>query len=77
MCEKSLSSTLTIDSVINALLLADRHNAADLKAKCLDYITSHSVEVRQTEAWKSLVKQNRADLMMELFATLADKLLPK
>lgn len=73
ICERSLSSTLANETVVGALLLADMHNSTQLKTRCIDYITSNSVAVRQTDHWKQLA-QKRPDLVVELFQAMSDKM---
>jgi len=45
ICELSLGAYLSPQSVIAVLLLADLHNAVELKAKCIDYIGANAMEV--------------------------------
>lgn len=40
MCEEELCQSLSIDSVSESLVLADLHNADQLKAYAIDFINS-------------------------------------
>ena len=53
-------------------MLADMHNAANLKAKCINFITMNSVEVRKSDAWKRMIKE-RPELLIELYMDISDK----
>jgi hypothetical protein len=50
-CEAALSKTLTIQSVIDVLLLADIHNAQNLKQCCLVFISKNVSAVKNTSKW--------------------------
>ena len=71
MCEDSLADQLTIESVSEMLLLADRHSAAKLKTACIEYISENASEVAATKGWKVLTKSS--NLVTELFLELAVK----
>ena len=64
-CENHLSSSLSIDTVANALLVADMHGAASLKADCINYILANSFSVMSTDAWINMA-QVRPELMREI-----------
>ena len=40
-CEEALSKSLTAETVIDILLMADTHNAGNLKQSCLAFLTGH------------------------------------
>jgi len=71
MCEVFLGFTLTIDKAVDMLLLADMHNANELKSTCIRYIASNAARVRQTESWWKLAMSDRIDLMEQLFMSAA------
>jgi speckle-type POZ protein len=50
-CEEALSKTLTVQSVIDVLLLADIHNAQNLKRCCLVFIAKNISAVKKTSKW--------------------------
>jgi len=52
--------------------MADLHSA-ELKSKCIDYITNNGSKVRATKQWKRLQEENRFDLLQELFTKMAIK----
>ena len=54
LCEKKLLSNITVANVVDLLILADMHNAKDLKQACSKYIYRNSMEVRRTSQWNEL-----------------------
>ena len=54
MCESELEKKIEVESVVDTLLLADRHSAVNLKRACLDFIYQHSADVYMTSKWKDL-----------------------
>ena len=69
-----MSSNLTIENSADTLLYADLHQAAELKEKCLDYITGNASKVMATEGWNRLQGSMRTvALMNELFAKVVAK----
>ena len=71
LCEESLSTGLTVDIAACTYLLADMHNAGNLKDKCIQFIAKNLAEVRATDGWKQLIKTNRMDLMDEIFRAMS------
>lgn len=57
MCENELKSNIKIANVVDALILAYLHSAADLKKACLNFIYLNSAEVHKTSEWKTLRDQ--------------------
>ena len=53
-CEGALSMELTSQTAINVLLLADTHNAQNLKQSCLVFIAAKVVRSRRTHPGKNL-----------------------
>lgn len=72
LCEHYLSSTLSIDTASRLLLLADTHQAKQLKCQCIDYITDHIAKVKLTDSWKTVTKA-RPELGIELLMNLSTK----
>ena len=70
-CEQYLINNLTTESVAQVFLLADLHQATELKSKATHYIAGHMKEVKATEGWKVLA--TKSDPLIELLASLADK----
>ena len=73
MCEKVLCRDVKVENVIDVLVLADKHNANQLKTICLQFIATNASETMQTPSWKSLKPaQEYHSLVTEVFeATLA------
>ena len=51
-CEEALSKTLTVETVIDILLMADTHNAKNLKQSCFAFIAKNIVIVKTTQPWR-------------------------
>lgn len=75
MCEEELCQSLSVDSVSESLVLADLHNADQLKAYAIDFINSHAADVMETSGWKLMV-QIRPHLVAEAFRALATQQVP-
>ena len=65
LCEHWLCSHLTVESVASTLLLADMHNAAELKTRCIDFAVANSSVVFCTQDYRDLIT-TRVELSMEL-----------
>ena len=50
-CEEALSKTLTAQTVTDVLLMADTHNAPQLKQSCLVFIAKNVSNVKKTSSW--------------------------
>ena len=68
MCEEALSKTLTAETVIDVLVMADTHNAQNLKQSCLMFITKNITDVKKSSAWteEKLKSAANKDLKMEV-----------
>ena len=64
MCENELMMKIKVANVVDTLLLADLHNATNLKEACLEFMRKHSADVHETNRWKYL-KDN-----LDQYATL-------
>jgi len=71
MCEEALASNLTVENVASILIIADMHNAAQLKKIALHFCSSNSNTVPTTEGWKQMVSQNPS-LLSDAYESLAD-----
>ena len=52
-----------MDNSVNVLLLADMHNAAQLKSKSMEFIVKNAHQVMATEGWSQIIKANRVELL--------------
>ena len=50
-CEEALSETLTAQTVIDVLLMADTHNAPQLKQSCLVFMAMNVTDVKKISCW--------------------------
>ena len=73
-CEETLSKTLTAQTVIDVLLLANTHNANNLKQLCLAFITANVSDVKKSSPWKELKAEGNKDLWMEVLEHIVEPL---
>ncbi|XP_065203502.1 protein roadkill-like [Planococcus citri] len=55
ICEDSVYKSLSVDNALNVLILADRHNANELKSKTIDFIVDESSEVMNSTSWNEIM----------------------
>jgi speckle-type POZ protein len=70
MCEVALCNSLNTENAAETLILADLHNAEQLKLMAMNYINNHASEVMETNGWDSLI-QTHPNLVAEAFKALA------
>ncbi|XP_039267485.1 speckle-type POZ protein-like [Styela clava] len=70
MCEESLCTNLSVENVADILILADLHNADQLKEMAIDFINSHAIDVMETAGFNSMVRSH-PHLMAVAFRALA------
>jgi len=58
MADQVLRSSLTVDNVCRNLVLADMHNATELKADALRFTAKNSSAVIETEGWARMSKEH-------------------
>lgn len=69
IAEDALCFNLTIETVVDILLLSDTYNSSKIKSKCIKYITENARQVMATEAWAAM-GQKRPLLLMQLYQDL-------
>ena len=70
ICEKKLSGRLSVGNLIDLLILADVHNAEELKASALKLMISTSIgDLSQNRSW-NLLKKDRSSLLAEAFGVM-------
>ncbi|XP_043472809.1 protein roadkill-like [Leptopilina heterotoma] len=62
-CEKCLSNSLSIETVIYILQLANCHKSKNLKDKCIKYIDEHFEQVKKTEPFQTLERELLMDIL--------------
>lgn len=70
MCEEALCTNLSVENAATVLILADLHNAEQLKAQTIDFINTHASEVMDSGSWTNLI-QTHPYLVAETFRALA------
>ena len=73
MCEKSLRKNLSIENVSEVLILADFHNADQLKLQTIEFINTHGIDVIETEGFKTMMDTNPGLIAEEFVASLMDR----
>ena len=68
MCEEAMYNNLTVENVCEALILADRHLADQLKARSIEFIVSHASKVVRTPGLRQMMSQDR-NLFDEVFCS--------
>ncbi|XP_076366562.1 protein roadkill-like isoform X2 [Tachypleus tridentatus] len=75
MCEEALSTSLSVETAADVLILADMHSADQLKAHSIDFINTHATDVMETAGFKSMVHR-QPHLIAEAFRALATQQVP-
>jgi len=70
MADQVLRSGLTVENVCKNLVLADMHNAHDLKADSIRFIALNSNSVIETDGWNKMVKEHPR-LVTDIVAAMA------
>ena len=55
-CEKILCSNITVENVLDILVLADLHNTCQLKLQAMSFIMKHLKFIKGTAAWDAMIK---------------------
>ena len=71
-CEEALSKSLTAETVIDILLMADTHNAGNLKQSCLAFLTGHITDVKKSSAWTEGRLKTKRELWVEVLEHLVN-----
>lgn len=69
MADQVLRSGLTTESVCRNLVLADLHNAHDLKSDAIRFIAQYSNSIIDTEGWLTMIKEHPR-LVTEIVAAM-------
>ncbi|KAL3098237.1 hypothetical protein niasHS_002073 [Heterodera schachtii] len=72
MADQVLRAGLSTDNVCRNLVLADMHNALDLKADALRFIAQYSNNVIMTDGWAEMVKEHPR-LVTEVVAAMSQE----
>ncbi|CAJ0574388.1 unnamed protein product, partial [Mesorhabditis spiculigera] len=75
MCEQAICSSLTSENACCTLVLADRHNAVQLRQNAINFINGYAAEVMASDSWEGLVKDH-ALLLADVFKSLATQQTP-
>ena len=72
MCEKQLYANLSIENASRVLILADLHNANQLKDQTIDFLNKNATVIKKTSGYKKMFKSHPY-LIAEAFDALAIK----
>lgn len=56
ICERVLADNITVENVVQILVVADRHSVGHLKSRAINFIKAHIRDVIGTDGFKSLVQ---------------------
>ena len=70
-CEKFLSEHLTVDNVAETVLLADKHNAAQLRKSCSVFIANHQSAVSKTSGWSEVLAER--SILQDIYQATLEK----
>ena len=65
-CEQFLAQDLSIKNCCERLMLADAHDATNLKKVAGNIIRKSSAELKKTKGWKKMMKQALPELLCEI-----------
>lgn len=71
-CEQQMLTNISITSVCDLLLLAERHAAPFLRARALEFVRKHSSQVLASECWARLTRSSPI-LASEILQQLIDQ----
>lgn len=69
ICSYRLSCNLSVDNVVDVLIIADFVRAESLKRKCITMILDNKTEVFETKSYEKLINLHK-DLVCQIFNTL-------
>uniref|UniRef100_A0AC35TSD1 BTB domain-containing protein n=1 Tax=Rhabditophanes sp. KR3021 TaxID=114890 RepID=A0AC35TSD1_9BILA len=72
LCEVAMCNNLTCDNVCELFILADIYSAENLRAKCIEFINMHSVDVMVSSEWSEFI-QTHPLLLAQVYKALADQ----
>ncbi len=75
-CENYLSSALTIENAVNVYLVADLHNASNLRDNCLAFMASNFNNVLLSQGWQQMCKTD-GEKTAKLCCAVSSILCPK
>jgi len=74
LCENRALTAITLDSVVEWLMLATMLDAEQLKSACMRFVKSHCAEVQCTAAWQRLVADKQ--LLSQVMPCILEALCP-
>ena len=70
LCEESLCKSLSVDTAVDVLSLAERCKADKLKSKAVGFIAAHAAELINTDKFKTF-ENSHPDVIVEVFNIMA------
>ena len=65
ICEAELTSTLTVNNAVEHLILADMHNAPQLRKSAVQFIARNLYDIQHHGSW-NLLENNNHSLSLDL-----------
>ena len=72
LCEDALSKAMTIDNVLDMLLLADLHKACRVKALAFNFTIENAQEIVSQEGWSKKLEKFPS-ILSDMFKAVAKK----
>ena len=72
LCEEALCRAMTIDNVLDMLLLADLHKAGRVKALALNFTIENAQEIVSQDGWSKKLEKFPS-ILSEMFKAAAKK----
>ena len=70
-CEKVLYENLSVQNAVETVILADKHNATQLRRICISFIVDHQPEVSKTNKWSEVLED--IDILQEIYQATVEK----
>lgn len=71
-CERAIFRSISVETAIDTLILADKHNANQLKTHTLRFIGTNADDVLKTSKWRTLIDQD-SQLVLKVYQAMAKK----
>ena len=71
LCEETLCKSLSIDSAVDTLLMAEENGAEKLRTGAISFVLAHAKDVVETPAYKRIADSEQMHLLAEVFRVIA------
>ena len=70
-CEKVLYKNLSVQNAVETVILADKHNATQLRRICISFIVEHQPEISETNKWSEVLAE--IDILQDIYQATVEK----